>query len=237
MAKRPKLTAKKRKILGRKVKKLRKEGLIPAHVYGKGLKSVHVSVDGKSFLPVFEEAGETGLLDLVVDNQKPRTVLISQVQRHPLTSEVLHIDFHQVSLTEKVTAEIPIEVVGRSPAVEDKKGILLTILGEVEVEALPTDLPENIKVDASALKEVDDAVKVSDAKVGDKVKILAGPEEILVKIGPLVTAEAEEEIKAEEKAAEAAEVAAEKEKRPKEPEEGLKGKPPIEEGAKDQGGS
>lgn len=200
MANRPQLAAQKREVLGRKVKKLRKEGLIPAHVYGKGVKSVHLCVEGKTFLSVFKETGETGLVDLVVGREKPRVVLISQTQRHPLTGETLHVDFHQVTLTEKVTAEIPVEIVGESPAVNEKRGVLLTILDAVEVEALPTDLPERIKIDASGLKEVGDAVKVGEAKVGDKVKILADAEEILIKIGPLVTKEAEEEIKAEEEA-------------------------------------
>lgn len=229
MEKRPKLIAQKRKIFGKKVKKLRKEGLIPAHIFGKGIKSVHISVDGKSFLPIFEEIGETGLLDLVVGKQKPRTVLISQVQRHPVTDKILHIDFHQVTLTEKVKTEIPIEIVGESPAVEEKKGVLLTVLDEVEVEALPADLPESLPVDISNLAEVNDAVKVGDLKVSKKVTILANPEEILVKIGPLVTAEMKEEIKAEEEAAAvaAAEAEAEKaeeEKPPEEPKEDSTGK-------------
>ena len=226
MEKRPKLVAQKRKVFGKKVKKLRKEGLIPAHVYGKGVKSIHISVDGKTFLPVFEEVGETGLVDLVVDKQKPRTVLISQVQRHPVTDQPLHVDLHQVALTEKVKAEIPIEIVGKSPAVEEKKGVLLTILGKVEVEALPADLPENIPVHISNLAEVDNVVKVADLKVGKKISVLTNPEEILVKIGPLVTAEVEEEIKAEKAAAEAEAAAEEAKKTEEEPKEApRKGKP------------
>lgn len=226
MEKRPKLTAQKRKVFGKKVKTLRKEDLIPAHVFGKGIKSAHISVDGKTFLPIFEEVGETGLVDLVVDNQQPRTVLVSQVQRHPVTDQPLHIDFHQVALTEKVKAEIPIEVVGKSPAVEEKKGVLLTTLGEVEIEALPADLPENIPVDISNLAEVDNAIKVADLKVSKKISVLTNPEEILVKIEPLVTAKMEEEIKAEEATAEA-EAAAEEAKKPEEkPKEAPpKGKP------------
>lgn len=212
MEKRPRLVVQKRKVFGKKVKKLRKEGLIPAHVYGKGIKSVHISVDGKTFLPLFEKVGETGLLDLVIDRQKPRTVLVSQVQHQPVTEQALHIDFHQVALTEKVKAEIPIEIVSQSPAVEEKKGVLLIILDKVEVEALPADLPENLPVDISKLAEVDNVVKVGDLKVGKKISVLTSSEEILVKIGPLVTAEMAEEIKAEEEAAAAAEAEAEKAK-------------------------
>lgn len=213
MEKRPKLTVRKRKIFGKKVKKLRKKGLIPAHIFGRKIKSLHISVAEKDFLPVFEEVGETGLLDLVVEKGKARTVLISQVQRHPITEQILHIDFHQVDLKEKVKAEIPIEIKGTAPAVEEKKGVLLTILDKIEVEALPTDLPETIPVDVSSLKEVDDAITVGDVKIGKKVTLLADPEEVLVKIGPLVTAEMKEEIKAEEEAKAEAEKAKEEEKK------------------------
>lgn len=189
---------KKRKIFGKKVKKLRKRGLIPAHIFGKGIKSLHISVGEKDFLALLNKLGETRLLDLIVEKQKPRTVLISQIQRHPITDQILHIDFHQVTLTEKVRAEIPIEIQGTSPAVEEKKGVLLTIRDKIEVESLPTDLPEAIPLDISSLKEVDDALRVKDIKIDKKITLLADPEEILVKIGPLLTAEMKEEAKAEE---------------------------------------
>lgn len=216
MEKRLELTGQKRTIFGKKVKKLRREGLIPAHIYGKKIKSVHISVDGKTFLPVFEKVGETGLLDLAIDKQKPKTVLISQVQHHPITNELLHIDFHQVTLTEKIKAEIPIEVIGESPAVEEKKGILLTVLDEVEVEALPVDLPEKFSVDISSLIDVNDAVKAGDIKVGKKISVLTNPEEILVKIGALITKKAEEEIEVEKEEAAEAKVKEEAEEKAKE---------------------
>lgn len=190
MATRPKLSAKKREILGRRVKKLRHGGILPANLYGKKIKSQALELPIKDFAKVFEEVGETGLVDLKT-NGKTKPVLIHNVQINPVTSEPIHADFHQVTLTEKTTAEIPLELMGESPAVTQKIGILIQPLSEVEVEALPADLPERLAIDISGLKEIDDAVTVGDLKVDTKkVKILADKGEIVAKIEPL----AEEEV-------------------------------------------
>ena len=146
------LTAQKRTILGRKVKNLRKDGLIPAHVFGHKVKTEHIQVKVGDFAKVFEKAGETGIVDLAIDSQK-KPVLIRNVQVHPVTDEPLHIDFYQVNLAEKVKVNVPLEVVGEAPAVEKKIGLLLTPVSEIEVEALPADLPEKIEVDVSKLEK------------------------------------------------------------------------------------
>lgn len=206
------LTAQKRTILGRKVKKLRTEGLIPAHVFGHKVKTVHVQVKNTDFAKVYDAAGETGIVDLAIDSDK-RPVLIRNVQFHPVTDETLHIDFYQVNLTEKVRVNVPLEVVGESPAIEKKIGLLLTPVSEVEIEALPTDLPEKIEIDVSKLANVGDEVKVKDLAVDrSKIEIHAEPELVVVQIGELITKEmeaVEAEIEAEkaETAAEGAEAA------------------------------
>lgn len=179
-----KLTAKKREVIGRKVKVLRHEGILPANVYGKGVKSLAVELPLKDFSAVFEKAGETGLIDLIVDKDT-HPVLITNVQIHPVTDLPLHADFRQVDLKEKITAPVPVELVGESPAEKSGIGILVQQLNEVEVEALPTDLPEKIVVDISKLENVDDAVLVSALDVDrSKVVITAEPEQIVVKIEP-----------------------------------------------------
>jgi large subunit ribosomal protein L25 len=184
-SKKIKLTVEKRKIAGRKVKVLRREGVLPANIYGKNVKSLAVQLPLKSFLPVYQQAGETGLVELKVESEeKPRPALIHNVQFQPVTDQPIHTDFYQVSLKEKVTTPVPIELIGESPAVKEKVGILIQPLAEVEVEALPTDLPEKIEVDISGLKNVDEAVVVGDVKVGEGVKILTEPQQILVKIEP-----------------------------------------------------
>lgn len=209
---REKLKVQKREILGKKVKKLRRESLVPANIYGKKTKSVSVAVAEKEFQKIFHQAGKTGLIDLTVENEKEtRPVLIHNIQKHPVTGKVLHADFYQVDLSQKVKANISVLTRGEPKAVADNKGVLLRVLEEVEVEALPQDLPEHIEVDVSGLNEVDQQVLVKELAVDKtKVTILTKEDEIVIKIGSLITREQEEELKAEEakKAAEEAEKAA-----------------------------
>lgn len=181
----PKLVAEERKIKGRKVKKLRREGILPANLYGKKIKSQSLQVSLKDFQKIYQEVGETGLLDLKI-NSETRPVLIHNVQLNPVSGLPLHADFHQVSLTEKTVATVPIEISGESPAVEQGIGILIQPISEIEVEALPQDLPERLIVDISRLAQVDDAVTIADLSVDrKKVEIKADLKAIVAKIGPL----------------------------------------------------
>jgi len=186
-----KLTAKTRKIVGRKVKNLRQQGLIPANIYGKKTKSLAVSLEKKEFEKVFKQAGETGIVKLTVEEEKEeRPILIQNVQLDPLSDEPLHVDFRQIILTEKILAKIPVELSGKSPAAEQKLGILIQTVSEIEVEALPTDLPDKFEVDISRLEKVGDEVKTSDLKVDrKKIELKAADDLILVKIEPLAAEE------------------------------------------------
>lgn len=199
------LTATKRDVLGRKVKKLRASGRIPATVYGKKVKSVSIAVPADAFTKTYSKTRETGLVELAVDGSL-RPVLIHHVQKDPVTGTILHIEFHQVDLKEKVHANVPLVLIGESPAIAEKKGVLLTILDEVEVEALPTELIDKIDVDVSSLSEVNQEVKVGDLAVAGGVAVLTDPTLTVVKVGSLVTREVEAEAAAE--AAKAAETAA-----------------------------
>lgn len=200
-----KLTAFPRTITGRKVKTLRSEGSIPATIYGKNVKSVSIAVEEQSFSKLYAQTGETGLIELSLGSDL-RPVLVHTAQTHPVTGQILHIEFHQVDLKEKVRASVPVELVGEPAAARDKKGVLLTILDEVEVEALPADLPEKIMLDVSALSDVNQELKVSDLKTPSGATFLTDSEQTLVKIGALVSKEAEAQ--AAEEAAKAAEAAA-----------------------------
>lgn len=198
------LAATKRDSLGRKVKKLRVAGQLPATVYGKKVESASVTVEADAFAKTYEEAGETGLVELSFGGAV-RPVLIHHVQKHPVSGTILHVEFHQVDLKEKVHANVPIVLVGESPVVSEKRGVVLSILDEVEVEALPTELVENIEVDVTSLSEVGQEVKVKDLKVPAGLTVLSDAELTIVKIGSLITKEAEAEAAAESaKAAEAA---------------------------------
>lgn len=197
-----KLVVEKRKILGKKVKQLRRDGIIPANVYGKNIKSQAVQVKADEFLKIHDEVGETGLVDLTI-GEEVIPVLIQHVNtdfRH----QILHADFYQVNLKEKVKAAVPLEVIGEPKAVTDKAGLLMNILSEVEVEALPEELPERIEVNVEHLTNVDDQITVAELKVPAGVEILTDKEQVVSKIGELVTKEAQEEAAAEEAAAEAA---------------------------------
>lgn len=192
------LQAEKRKAVGRKVKALRRAGILPANIYGKGIKSRAVQVDLKSFTSVFKEAGETGLVDLRLDKEKI-AVLIHNVQKEPVSDGFVHADLLQVNLKEKVTAQIPVELVGESPVEKQGLGTVVNYVSEVEVEALPMDLPEKFEVDLSKLTKVDDLIEVRDLKVDSKkVEIKESADTVLVKVEPPREEEEEPEIKVEE---------------------------------------
>ncbi len=202
--KRESLKVAKRKVLGKNVKKLRRDGLIPGNVYGKAMKSIAVELPLKDFQVVFKQVHETGLVDLMVEAGEPIPVLIHNVQLDPKSHSPLHADFFKVNLKEKITAKIPVVAIGEPKAVIDKIGLLEQPVAEIEVEALPTDLPEKIEVSVDALAEVDAQILVSDLKIAAEVTVLSEPSQVIFKIGELVTKEAEAEAAAEEAAAEAA---------------------------------
>jgi len=203
------LEAQERKILGKKVKNLRRNGQLPGHVFGKGLETEHVSVDGKTFLKTFKEAGETGLIDLKVGGEKVRPVMVRGVQFDPVSGEPVHIDFYQVNLSEKVKVPVPLILIGEQPeSVHLGETIVLQSMNEIEVEALPADLIEKIEIDITVLKNIDDAVTVGQLNFDrSKLTIEADPEAIVVKLAPAVTEEMKKQ--AEEAAAETAAVAVE----------------------------
>jgi len=198
------LSAQKREVVGRKVKHLRSEGLLPATVYGKKVKSISVTVKTEDFAKTYKEAGETGLIELAIDKET-RPVLVHNVQADPVTGSLVHAEFFQVDLKEKVHANVPLEFTGEAPAVVQKIGVLLTVMDEVEVEALPGDLPEKIRVDVSKLEAVNQEFKVSDLVIPSGVSVLSDATLTVAKIGTLISREAEAEAAAEAVAAAAAE--------------------------------
>jgi large subunit ribosomal protein L25 len=218
-----KLKAQKREVTGRKVKKLRQEGLVPANVYGKNTHSAALTLKKDEFAKVFGQAGETSIVKLTVEGEKEeRSILIQNVQLHPLTDEPLHVDLRQIILTEKITAMIPVELTGEAPAVAQKLGILIQTVNELEVEALPMDLPEHFVVDVSNLANVDDEVTLKGLSF-DRSKIKPSVEEntVLARVEPLakeekVEAPPVEEVPAEEAPAEGGEVPAEEKEEKKE---------------------
>lgn len=186
--KHPKLDVEKRTVLGKKVKKLRREGLLPANIYGKELASVAVQVKYSDFEQVFKEVGETGLVDVILDG-KNRPVLIKNLQMNYRTQTPLHADFYQVNLKEKVKSMVPIVIIGEPKAVTEKAGVLLTPLSEIEVEALPAELPDSIEVDVASLAVLDEQITVGDLKIQEGVNILTEKEQVVARIGEMMKEE------------------------------------------------
>jgi len=180
-----KLQAATRTLKGKQVKTLRAEGKVPATVYGKSIKPQDITVSTADFQAVYEKAGETGLIELIIGD-KTHHVLIHTVQKDPVKNTLLHIEFHEVNLKEKVHADIPVELTGEPIAIKEKLGVLLPLLNHIEVEALPTDLPEHIQIDVSQLAAVNDQIIVGELSIPAEVTVLTDPTLIVVKIGAFV---------------------------------------------------
>jgi len=177
------LNANKRTVLGSKVKKLRRTGVVPANLFGKTIESQAIQINAVDFNRVYKEAGETSLIWVKVDGEeKERPTLVTSVHFNPITGDKLHVDFHQVNLKEKVTANVPVEIIGESELVTSNEAVLSQSLNEIEIEALPTDIPESITFDISSLKAIGDHLLVSDAKVSAEVEIKTDPEQMVASL-------------------------------------------------------
>ncbi len=221
-----KLKVEKRKLIGKKVKKLRRQGLVPATVYGKGFKSIPVQLSVGQ-LKVLKAAGETQVVYMELD-KKELPVMVRQVQYHPVSNQVLHVDFHKVDLKEKTTAYVPIELVGEAPIVKQGYNVV-QVLHEVEVLALPTEIPESIKVEISRLEEEGQDIRIKDVKLPAGVEFVSGvdPEETIV-IVEKPQEEPEEEVTTETEAET-------EEAKPEEKKEEVKGEGKEEEKPKQEG--
>jgi len=187
------LQAETRNITGRKVKTLRREGFVPAVIYGHGFESLSIQVPVKDFEKVYAEAGESSVVYLNLGENNYPTI-IQDVARDPVNDGFLHADFYKVRLDEKIKAKEPLNFVGESPAVKESAGILVKNISEIEVEGFPQDLPHQIDVDISSLKEFRDHILVRDLSVSGKLKVEADPEVIVALVQEPIS---EEELKAQ----------------------------------------
>ncbi|GAB4218876.1 MAG: hypothetical protein Fur009_2210 [Candidatus Microgenomates bacterium] len=175
------LSAQIRNLIGKKAKKLRKQGLIPANIFGTDFKSQSISVNKKDFFKVYKIAKETGIVYLKLEKQE-LPVLIKNIQKHPLTGEVIHVDFRKIDLKKKIETEVPIKTIGESEAVNQKGGVLLVQSDLIIIEALPEDIPQEIEIDISILKEIGQDIKVADLPKSDKYTIKTQSDKVLVSI-------------------------------------------------------
>jgi large subunit ribosomal protein L25 len=199
------LKAEKRTVTGKKVRQLRREGAIPAVVYGHKTKPLPLQLETRALDRVLTQAGMTQLISLRVGRAKPVMALPREVQRDPITRQLLHVDFYQVIMTEKITTTVPLVLVGETPAVSKAGGVLIQGLDEVEIECLPGDLIEHIEVDLSKLENVDDTLYVKDLQVPSTVHIMTDSEEMVSRVIPVRRPVEEEEVEEAAAAAEKAE--------------------------------
>ena len=177
------LKADQRKEKGRRVAFLRKQSKIPAVLYGPALSSLSLSVGEKEFNKVYQEAGASSLLNLEAEG-KVIPVLIHEVQRDPVSSKVIHVDFYQPPLDKKIEITVPIVFEGDAPAVKDFGGTLIKNIQEVQVRAFPQNLPHEIKVEVSGLATFEHKIFVKDLLGGEGVEILANAEDIVAQVVP-----------------------------------------------------
>ena len=177
------LEATPRDVLGKKVSNLRRAGMTPIHLYGKGIDSRALQADSVTVNKVVSQVGQNIPLQLKVsDTNEQALVFVREVQRHAVTNHILHIDFYRVDATERLRGEIPVFLTGEAPAVRVHRGILMQTLHTLAVECLPMDTPERIEVDISLLEALDQGIRVSDLATDPAITILTDPEELIVRV-------------------------------------------------------
>lgn len=174
------LAAEERTVLGKGVKKLRREGILPANIFGKDFKSLSIAIKEAEFLKTYKEAGETGVVYVNVGKEEVPT-LIKSVQKHPVNDFLLHIDFRKIDLKQKIETEVPLEFIGESPAVKDG-AVVLYQQDKVMVEALPANIPSEIQIDLEKLTEIGQDVKISDLPKSADYEFIDDPETVLVSL-------------------------------------------------------
>ena len=192
------LTAQHRDITGKKVAGLRRAGKLPAVVYGHGIESDSVTVDAHEFEQLRRHTGPNALVDLSVDGEKARPVLVHSVQVHPVNRRTLHVDLFLVRMTEELTVDVSLVAIGEAPAVTLNAGTLLHPIESVRVRALPDHLPQSIEYSVASLVDFETTIHVRDLTVPSDVTLLTDGDEIIAKVQPprveeepVVVAEAE----------------------------------------------
>lgn len=205
MSTRPVVYAEPREVVGKKVSNLRREGVLPAVVYGAQKESQNIQVDAREFDLLMRHATRNTLVDLKIGKARATPVLLQHIHEHPVKRNPMHIDFLVVSMTEAITVDVPVNYMGDSSAADKLGGTLLHLRESVSISALPTELPSAIDLDISPLDSFEAVLHVSDLIVPPGVTILTDPEEPLARVQP---PRVEEEIlPAAEELEEAAEVA------------------------------
>jgi large subunit ribosomal protein L25 len=180
------LAAQDRTVIGKQVNAMRRTGIVPGVIYGSHVpEPLAIKLEEKTLKQVIAKAGRNRLIKLTVGDTSPRLVLTREVQRNPISGNIVHVDFQEVSMNEKVTTPVPLVLVGTSPAVTRGEGLLIHGINTVEIRALPMDLVAQIQVDVNVLNALNQGLYVRDLKTNDKVEILTPGEEMVAKVVPV----------------------------------------------------
>jgi large subunit ribosomal protein L25 len=205
------LTVTNREILGKKVKHLRRQGITPVHLFGHGIESLALQCDTGELERVLGQAGQTRLISLKLDKEKkPRSVVVREFDRDWRKGQLVHVDFYQVKMEEKIKLEVPVALVGEAPALKSKTYMLEHELGTLTVECLPAKIPASLEVDISSLTEPEQTIRVKDVILDKDITVLNDPDLVVAKISSRPVEKIEEEVveEVEEEAVEAPEEAA-----------------------------
>lgn len=183
-----------REILGKKVKHLRRQGITPVHLFGHGIKSLALQCDTGELERALGQAGQTRLISLKIDKKKPRTTVIREFDRDWRKGQLLHVDFYQVKMEEKIKLEVPVALVGEAPALQSKAYMLKHELGTLTIECLPAKIPASLEVDISSLTEPEQTIRVKDVSLDKDITVLNDPDLVVVKISSRPVEKIEEEV-------------------------------------------
>ena len=202
-----KLQTSKRDVLGKKTRFLRRQGITPTHLFGHGLESLPLQCDTAKLQRIIAQAGTTRIISLEIEgDRQPKSVLIREIQRNACTETLLHVDFYQVRMKEKIRADVPIILVGKAPAMKEKGRIILHGVTSLSIECLPDKLPPQIEVELSTLEELDQAIHVSDITISPDITLITDLDQMVVKVAGVYVEKVEEvpvEAEAEAEVAEA----------------------------------
>ncbi len=191
------LTAAPRQVIGKQVKAMRRAGIVPVVLYGRNVEPQALQIDAKVLTRVLARAGTGRLITVKLDG-KEQMALARDIQREPITGNLYHVDLMAVSMTEKIKVDVPIVLFGESPAVQRNEGVLGTTLASIQVECLPGDLVDAIRVDVSGLNKVDDQILVKDLSIPQGLEVLTPGDETVVRVTPIREEKIEEAVPAAE---------------------------------------
>ena len=191
------INAEKRNVVGKQVKALRRQGILPGVIYGRHIEAFPIQMDAHNAALILDKLTASSLITIDVDGEK-FSVLMRDRQRDVIFGDLLHVDFLVVSLTEKLRATIELKLVGEAPVADNPEVVVTQVLNDIEIEAFPQDLPEVIEVDISKLETVDDEITVADLDLGENIAILTDPDETIVSVGYVAQEEVAQEAEAVE---------------------------------------